>query len=82
VNGILRRLHVHHQDLLQTSAPGSPCTPVDPIHLLVFVIILIQGGNAKAVGSLVLALLLKVGRGAQRSSATKNFEWGFKFKTM
>jgi hypothetical protein len=30
---------------------------------------LIQGGNVKAVGSLVVAMLLKVGHSAQRSSA-------------
>jgi len=35
-------LHVRHQDLLQTGAPSSPCTPVDPIHLLVFVLRFIQ----------------------------------------
>lgn len=32
--------------------------------------------NVKAVGSLVLATFLKVGHGAQRSSAIKNFELG------
>jgi hypothetical protein len=69
VNGI-PALHVHHQDLLQTSAPSSPCTPVDSIHLLVFDLSFIQDGNVKAV------LQCKVGHGAQRSSAIKNFELG------
>jgi hypothetical protein len=37
VNGILPFTYI-----LQTGAPSSPCTPVDPIHLLVFVLRLIQ----------------------------------------
>ena len=63
-------LHVR-QDHLQISVPSSPCAPVDPVHLLVFDLSLIQGDNVKAVGDLILAVLLKVGHDAQRSSAIK-----------